>query len=338
MMSDNLQKFLFLGVMMAVAISVYGVPGRSGAHTTVLSYPASTLKAEVPLLILPVPGLMSASSQSPSSSTAAASGIHRAFATIPGTTVENIPAAHAPSPRDNPPVIRAEAALVENFTTGEVYASQNSDKRWPLASLTKLMTAVIAMQKFNQNDVIPVTGTVSGGDIVSGIEGRYTMNDLLNVMLVASRNEVAEAFAASYGRVSFLAAMNEQAREWGMRDTHYDDPSGLSATNQTTIADLQKLVMHISTAYPGIWKITEQPKQTITDLNNGKTLTFDATNMFAGEPEFMGGKTGFTDEAQGNLISLFKYRELPVLVIVLGTDDRFGDTSKLYAWYKNVVQ
>ncbi len=235
-------------------------------------------------------------------------------------------------------MIRAEAALVENFTTGEVYASQNSDKRWPLASLTKLMTAVIAMQKFNQNDVIPVTGTVSGGDIVSGIEGRYTMNDLLNVMLVASRNEVAEAFAASYGRVSFLAAMNEQAREWGMRDTHYDDPSGLSATNQTTIADLQKLVMHISTAYPGIWKITEQPKQTITDLNNGKTLTFDATNMFAGEPEFMGGKTGFTDEAQGNLISLFKYRELPVLVIVLGTDDRFGDTSKLYAWYKNVVQ
>jgi D-alanyl-D-alanine carboxypeptidase len=120
-----------------------------------------------------------------------------------------------------------------------------------------------------------------------------------------------------------------------MNDTHYDDPSGLSAGNESTPSDLLKLAQKIYTDYPQVLAITRNPEVTITELNTGKNVAVKSINNFAGRPDFIGGKTGYTDEASGNLLSIFRYEDRPVLVIVMGTSDdqRFNNTLALYDWF-----
>ena len=129
--------------------------------------------------------------------------------------------------------------------------------------------------------------------------------------------------------------MNARAASWGMTNTHYDDPSGLSAGNESTPDDLLKLAQKIYTNYPQILQITRTPEVTLTEISTGKKIVVKSINDFAGRPDFIGGKTGYTDEADGNLLSIFNYENRPLLVIVMGTsdDDRFDNTLALYNWF-----
>jgi D-alanyl-D-alanine carboxypeptidase len=128
--------------------------------------------------------------------------------------------------------------------------------------------------------------------------------------------------------------MNARAAAWGMTNTYFGDPSGLSATNESTANDFLKLAQEVYNHYPQIFTTTRTPQTYITEQNSGKKILVKSINNFAGEPDFIGGKTGHTNEADGNLLSIFSYENKPVFILVLGTDDRFGDTQKLYAWFK----
>lgn len=236
-----------------------------------------------------------------------------------------------------PPALSAQRVLVADLKTGEAFFVIKRNDRWPLASLTKLAGAVVVLRDMDLDQSV----TITDADVAPAAEDqhllpgeRYRARDLLRVMLSASSNEAAEALAYAYGHPNFVGATNALVSSWGLEDTHFDDPTGLSASNQSTLADLERLVARIYAEYPDILKITRQKSWSIKELGTRKTKTIKSTNLFAGLADFLGGKTGYTDEAGGNLISLFAYKARPVLLVVLGSDDRFRETERLFAWFK----
>jgi len=228
------------------------------------------------------------------------------------------------------------AALVADLLSGEEYFSLNESKRWPMASITKLMTAAVASKNFDSNlpIVIPVLGGELGGEVRKFNTGdNVTVTNLLRLMLTASSNEAAEVFARAYGRQAFIDLMNVQAKAWDLRDTYFDDPTGLSVSNQSTPEDLKVLARKVYQDYPEIFKTTRRKNWTITENTTGRSIKVVSNNNFAGRVDFLGGKTGYIEDSNGNLLSIFLYGGRPIIVIALGTDDRFGETERLFSWF-----
>jgi D-alanyl-D-alanine carboxypeptidase len=236
------------------------------------------------------------------------------------------------------PNIEDQASLVADLQSGTVYYGKNMNQRWPLASVTKLMTASVVVDSMSLDQKITVPPDAVAADpsqqILTAGE-TFTVSDLLYVLLLPSSNVAAETLADYYGRTRFIAEMNARAESWGMASTHYDDPSGLSAGNQSTPADLLKLAQKIYADYPQLLAITRTPQVTVTDWSSGNTLSIRSINDFAGRADFIGGKTGYTDEANGNLLSIFNRAGHPTLILVMGTSDdqRFDNTLMLYNWF-----
>lgn len=227
--------------------------------------------------------------------------------------------------------------LVADLMTSEKYFEKNINKRWPIASLTKLMTGYIAFEKLNMADTVILKKEdidINESEIFS--EGdSYSVKDLVRVMLISSRNTAANALANYFGRSAFLELMNSNAKEWGMSDTNFEDPSGLSVANQSTAMDLLKLSQVITKDYPDIWKITENTKVSIKELTTKRILTSNSTNQFTERSDFFGGKTGYIPASDGNLLSVFLYQKRTIVIITLGSQDRFGDTEKIFNWFIN---
>ena len=235
------------------------------------------------------------------------------------------------------PAIKAKAALVVDLKTGEVYYELNPEARWPLASITKLVSAVVIKDFINPEqevDVSPEDFDLETNHYVLEQGGRYKVEDLLWAMLLNSSNEAAEAVARFHGRDNFIEAMNVKAERWGLKNTNFDDPTGISVSNQSTLYDLQEIMRVIYESYPEILQMTTRDGWTIYNNKSDAFSRVMTTNDFVGRKDFLGGKTGYTDDALGNLVSVFSYEDRPVLVIVFGTLDRFGDTRLLYDWFR----
>lgn len=215
----------------------------------------------------------------------------------------------------------------------------NQGGRWPLASLTKLMTAVVALEGLDWNGVVKISSVAVAAEGPAGnleVDEEYTVLDLVKAILVVSSNDAAQAIAEFYGPEDFVAAMNKKSAALEMQETGFVDATGLSFLNQGNIEDLSKLAKYIYNQHPEILEITRQKSVKIVDLSKNKETGLLNINNFAfnDHQDFLGGKTGFTDQAGGNLLSIFNHDGKKVLVIVLGTEDRFGETEKLYNWVK----
>lgn len=239
---------------------------------------------------------------------------------------------------DPAPNVGAQEVLVADLQSGETYLEMNENTRWPLASLTKLATAAVVMDNVDLKSALTLASAdFSGGEETGFFKtgSVYSASDVLAGMLLLSKNEAAEALANNFGREKFINMLNEAAAEWGMPKTYFADPTGLSIADQSTPQDLKKLALHLYQNYPKILETTRRKSAVITELSTGKKTTVSNINLFAGRSDFLGGKTGYTDDANGNLLSIFSYERRPILVIVLGTGDRFGETEKLFNWFKN---
>ena len=137
------------------------------------------------------------------------------------------------------------------------------------------------------------------------------------------------------GRSAFIDGLNGLAAEWGLGATHVSDPTGLSIANQSIAENIAALALRIYRDYPEVFATTGLKSAAITETNSKKKTIIANINQFAGRADFLGGKTGYTDEADGNLLSIFSYGRRPVVIVVFGTDDRFGETGKLFEWFKN---
>lgn len=231
-----------------------------------------------------------------------------------------------------PPPISAAAALVKNLFGSTPLFVRNPHQQWPAASLTKLMTAVVAADKIPADaEIIASSGAIAAEGAAGNfaVGGRYRLEEILKALLVYSSNDAAAMLAEYYDRQvggigSFVEEMNRKAVSLGMYSTRYFDPHGLSPLNQSTAGDLEKLAHHIFNLRPEIFTITREREGN--------------THPFANFDNFLGGKTGFIDEANGNLVSLFNSsvdgQVGPLLIIVLGSEDRMKDTEELYRRYR----
>jgi len=207
-----------------------------------------------------------------------------------------------------------------------------TDKRWPIASLTKLMTALVALENIPANEAITVTEEAVLTEGVSGnfaAGEKFKLNDLIKAMMLVSSNDAATVIAIHFGEADFINAMNEKAEGLGMTETDFSDPTGLSAKNQSTVIDLLRLTEYIKVAWPEILTMSRKSKDVITEIKTGKRRTMANINVFAGRSDFFGGKTGSTAEAGGNLISVFKVAGELKTIIVLGAEDKFAETEKI---------
>jgi D-alanyl-D-alanine carboxypeptidase (penicillin-binding protein 5/6) len=236
------------------------------------------------------------------------------------------------------PTFTNESYMVADLSTGAVLAGSNVAARWPTASITKLMTATLVFDQLATSTQITITPQMFAADpnehtLVIG--GTYTVEDLLHLMLMPSSNVAAQAMADYIGQVQFMNEMNARAEQWGMTNTYFADPSGISAANESTAHDLLILAQHVYNNYSGILALTDTPATTITELNSGKKITVRSINTFVGEPNFVGGKTGNTDQAGGNLLSIFNDGGRRIFILVLGAPALpFKDTSALYSWFR----
>jgi D-alanyl-D-alanine endopeptidase (penicillin-binding protein 7) len=187
----------------------------------------------------------------------------------------------------------------------------------PMASLTKLMTAIVALD-YNRS----LTDRI----------GSKTREQLFEALLVRSNNEVAELFSRSYpgGRPAFIAAMNNKAHELGMYDTHFDDPSGRIVTNVSTAEDVAKMLIAAS-RYPEIRRISTYKHLTTTSVvrHHRKTKVVQSvqnnTNVMVLQafPDVTVSKTGFTNPAGYCVGLVVEQGENKFLIVVMGARNKF---------------
>jgi len=248
----------------------------------------------------------------------------------------------------NPSVSASLVSFVNNRKSKDLF-KQNADGVYPMASITKLMTAIIAIDTYKTNEKISIDSEVikTEGDPKKLFEGSvYTVNSLLHIMLIESNNEAAEAFAKKIGRDNFVQKMNKKAKYLSMDDTYYLNPTGLDIenqeeTNKTSPSDIKKLVIHIIEKYPLITEILSKSKY-YTHSENGDERNSQNTNILLVEDRaFLWGKTGFTKKAKGCLVIIEKtpnfsfFEKNYIINIILGAEDRFKEARNFKIWAAN---
>ncbi|MCX0424435.1 D-alanyl-D-alanine endopeptidase [Aeromonas veronii] len=242
--------------------------------------------------------------------------------------------------------VRSSSALVVDVKTGKTLYQKNATKVRPIASLTKLMTALVvldAKQNLNQtitvdkNDLDRVKHTHSR----IRMDTKVTRRDALHLALMSSENRMASALARHYpgGRSAFVRAMNNKARQLGMRNTHFYDSTGLSTRNVSTAQDLGKLA---AAAYrqPLIRQFTQDENREMRFSAPAYSLMFNNTNPLVKNPDWdvRLSKTGFTDEAGRCLVMRAKpdSRELAIVLLnSVGKRTPIGDANRIRKWLKS---
>lgn len=239
------------------------------------------------------------------------------------------------------PDVRAEAAIIYNPTTGEVLWESHAQDQRSMASITKVMTALVFLESGAPMNT-PVTvqrSDVSRASTTYLRTGfKLTADDLLNLLLVGSDNAAARALAriSPYGAEGFITKMNEKAAELGLLNTRYADPSGLLAENVSSAYDLARLIAHASAdeRVGGIMR-----KQAYTTQAGRQTITARSTNQIVrtGDIDVVGGKTGFISRSGYCLATLLRLPQTgqQVAVVVLGAKSnasRFWETRHLFNW------
>lgn len=228
--------------------------------------------------------------------------------------------------------VEAKAALIKYLNQNKNIFELNTDKHWSIASISKLMAAIVVFEqvgaikeiKIREEDVA-TSGTA--GDFKK--DEVFTSLDLIKAMLLVSSNDAATALARTIGEEIFVKLMNQKAQELKMSDTIFFNPSGLSFLNQSTSNDLAKLAGHIYNNHKEIFNITKQKETAIIELGFQKSRDLVNINQLSGHSDFLGGKTGYLEESGRNLIALFNMNNQPVLTIVLGAEDAYRETEKM---------
>jgi D-alanyl-D-alanine carboxypeptidase len=238
--------------------------------------------------------------------------------------------------------ITAESYLLGNVETGEIYLENKKDKVFPIASLTKLILALVAVHNMDMDQEIVINKDMlkpygNAGGLIEG--EKYKVRELLFPLLLESSNDAAEAIALSYknGYEGFIYQMNSFVSELGMNNTSFKDASGLSYENVSNSKDLFILAQYLYKNEKSILNITKNSNYTLASTTGHGLHVYKAIDPFVLDPNFLGGKTGRTIEAKESMISLFNYSDIPkivkpIAVIVLRSNfsSREIDTSILF--------
>jgi len=242
------------------------------------------------------------------------------------------------------PNTHASSYLIADMTTGDILTRQNETWQRPIASLAKLMTAVVAKETFDSSTRIPITksavategrrGQLSAGDTTS-------LQHMLYPLLLSSSNDAAAVLAERLGTKNFVQRMNDTAERIGMKDTHFTDPAGLRASNTATTIDLLTLTQYIQKHHPEIFTITSNTHKTLPQRNSIAHDSYTNTHPLAEKADFVGGKNGWLPAAGHTTISLFESkvntRKHTIAIITLNAQEEGKDTQRLLSWYQNNI-
>lgn len=243
-------------------------------------------------------------------------------------------------------VVQSASALVGDQTTGSILYEKNADAIVPIASISKLMTAMVALDaKPSLQDVLTISD--SDVDTLKGTRSRLRVGsqlsreDMLRLALMASENRAAAALSRYYpgGRTAFVAAMNGKAQALGMTDTHFDDPTGLTSANVSSARDLFKLVA-AAHQYPLIRQYTTTTEYQVAI--GGRIQAFHNTNSLVKSPSWEIGlsKTGYINEAGKCLVMQAWFNNKPVVIVLLdswGKLTRIGDANRIKRWVESAA-
>jgi D-alanyl-D-alanine endopeptidase (penicillin-binding protein 7) len=238
------------------------------------------------------------------------------------------------------PDVRAAAAIIFNPDTGQILYEENAQDRRSIASITKVMTAVVFME---DNPDLSTPITIERSDVYAAsttylkAKDQITTGELLHLLLIASDNAAARALARNShgGMVPFIERMNEKAIELGLQNTTFADPSGLNANNLSSAFDLSHLIT-FAARDERLASIMRMPTYTVT--TNRRQIPIHSTNQLVmkGDVEVVGGKTGFISKSGYCLATLLRLPTgNPVAVVVLGAhsnNGRFWETRHLFSW------
>jgi serine-type D-Ala-D-Ala endopeptidase (penicillin-binding protein 7) len=238
------------------------------------------------------------------------------------------------------PDIRAAAAIVFNPVNGQVLYEENSQDKRSIASITKVMTALVFLEDnpdLNSDITVERSDVFAASTTYLKANDQITASELLHLLLIASDNGAARALArSSHGGTSqFVERMNEKAIELGLENTSFADPSGLNPDNVSSAFDLSHLITFAAND-DRISSIMRTPTYTVA--TNRRSIPIHSTNhlLMAGDVEVMGGKTGFIGKAGYCLATLLRLPQGdPVAVVVLGArsnNGRFWETRHLFKW------
>ncbi len=228
--------------------------------------------------------------------------------------------------------ISALAYSVQSLDKDNILLEKDSDRLLPIASVTKLITAVIATKVFSPDDMIEITQKVldtegSTGKFKKG--EKYKVKEIMFPLLLVSSNDAAEAVSQAYdarkGKGKFVKEMNSWVNEIGAYRTYFRDASGLSPQNVSTARDLSIIAKWIKDNEPGIFEITLTKSKTI------RTHTWLNPTHFLSLSSYSGGKNGFIPEASLTNISIFELGtpKRPYSVVLLGSKSRDKDTLSI---------
>ena len=247
------------------------------------------------------------------------------------------------------PDVRAAAAIIFDPANGQVLWQENAQDKRSIASITKVMTAVVFLESDpDLSEVVAIERSDTYAASTTHLRPNYmvSVRDLLHLMLISSDNAAARAVArvSPWGSAGFVARMNEKATELGLQSTTYADPSGLAAANVSSAYDMARLIAYAASND----RISEIMRKAEYTLPLGRRpITIHSTNRLLTRSDFednvLGAKTGFIGESGYCLATLLKLPSVnqQVAVVVLGARSniaRFNEVRNLFTWLSGRAQ
>lgn len=261
---------------------------------------------------------------------------------------------------DTPIELHSQSVLVFDQESGMPLLAKNAQMQTPIASITKLMTAVLVLDAAQDMDDRIVISALDR-DVIKGTGSRlavgstYTRAQLLHLALIASDNRAAHALGRSYpgGMLRFVEMMNRKAQQLGMSNTVYVEPTGLDSANRSTATDLVRLANYAYRNYPEIRDISSSGSYTLGTQRvvlkqrhrkshvYYRAVAFNNTNRLTRENDWQIGlsKTGFISEAGHCLVMQARVAEKNVIIVLLdavGKYSRIGDASRIKHWLESL--
>lgn len=253
----------------------------------------------------------------------------------------NQTAVDVPTPKGNAPLnLGATAVYAVDADTMTILYAHNADAHLPIASITKMTTIQIILSRHSPSEVVTIKNlpAYDQSDALLGLKNgqRFTVGALVQAALVASDNDAADALAIfdAGSLTAFAARMNLTMKQWGILDTHFVSPEGLTDDNNYASARALAKIAKLLLANPLAQQLVRTTSVTIHD-QFGAAYNLGATDDLLATSMFYGIKTGYTDAAGNCFVGITNISNHPVITVVLHSPDRFGESMALRSWIEN---
>jgi len=234
------------------------------------------------------------------------------------------------------PQLTGNSAVSYDLSNNKLLLAKNSDKPLPFASLTKIMTSIVALEYFGPGQELTIPHNAIVGEDSMGLEPgeKLTAEELLYGMILHSGNDSAETFAADYpgGRNVFVKAMNQKAEALGLTNTHFTNPTGLQGDGEqyTTAYDLLVMTKYALENFPLFATVAATVSIDIPQTTTHKEYYLEnETNLLTSYPGVAGVKTGYTPEAGLCLVTYLKYKDHKIIAVLLGSQNRRDEMKEI---------